>query len=81
MKNVVKFTTSLDFLQHNVYAILADLITLKIREVTRLICWIIPARRIMNWALTGLLQEKKLFNNGGLLCHCGSKEGHFNFGP
>ena len=31
MKNVVKFITSLDFFQHNVYAILADLITLKIR--------------------------------------------------
>ena len=59
MKNV-EFITSLDFLQHNAYAILADIITLKIREVTRLICWIIPARRIMNWALRGLLKKKKV---------------------
>ncbi|XP_075658769.1 wound-induced protein WIN1-like [Castanea sativa] len=35
MKNVVEFITALDFLQHNVYAILADLITLKIRDVIR----------------------------------------------
>ena len=26
-------------------------------------------------------KKKEIFNNGGLLCHCRSKEGHFNFGP
>ena len=37
MKNAVESITSLDFLQGNVYAILFNLFTLKIRDVIRLI--------------------------------------------
>lgn len=50
MKNAVKFITSLGFLQHNVYAILANLITLKIRDAIRLI-YILDNSRKKNYGL------------------------------
>ena len=83
MKNAVESITSLDFLQGNVYAILANLFTLKIRDVIRLI-YILDNSSKKNYGLGfkgSPSRKKKLFNNDGILCHCRSKEGHFNFGP
>ena len=83
MKNAVESITSLDFLQGNVYAILFNLFTLKIRDVIRLI-YILDNSSKKNYGLGfkgSPSRKKKLFNNDGILCHCRSKEGHFNFGP